>query len=58
MSRKLKQSEYEDIRFCIKTDQVPASQIVKYFEDKDFKRWYDHKDKKEYKRTYTLEYLT
>ena len=40
MKRKLKKSEYMDLAECISSDQVPAEDIVEYFKDKKFKKWY------------------
>ena len=36
----LKKENYEDIYWCIVTDQVPAEIINEYFEDKNFYRYY------------------
>ena len=40
MKRKLKKSEYMDLAECISSDQVPAKDIVEYFKDKKFKKFY------------------
>ena len=37
---KIKEKDYEDIYWCIVTDQVPAEIINEYFEDKNFYRYY------------------
>ena len=37
---KVKEKDYEDIYWCIVTDQVPAEIINEYFEDKNFHRYY------------------
>ena len=37
---KVKEKDYEDIYWCIVTDQVPAEIINEYFEDKNFYRYY------------------
>ena len=37
---KVKKENYEDIYWCIVTDQVPAEIINEYFEDKNFYRYY------------------
>ena len=34
------EKDYEDIYWCIVTDQVPAEIINEYFEDKNFYRYY------------------
>ena len=33
---KIKESEYQNYADCIRSDQVPAPEIVKLFEDKAF----------------------
>ena len=37
---KVKEKDYEDIYWCIVTDQVPAEIINEYFQDKNFHRYY------------------
>ena len=37
---KVKEKDYEDIYWCIVTDQVPSEIINEYFEDKNFYRYY------------------
>tara|TARA_A100001037_G_scaffold246958_1_gene228787 strand:+ start:1454 stop:1648 length:195 start_codon:yes stop_codon:yes gene_type:complete len=38
---KLKKSEYIVLAECISSDQVPAEDIVEYFKDKKFKKFYE-----------------
>ena len=40
MTRKVDTYEYESLADCIKTDQVPASEIVQIFTDKKFYKYY------------------
>ena len=40
MTRKVDTYEYESLAECIKTDQVPASEIVQIFTDKKFYKYY------------------
>jgi len=40
MSKKLKESEYEDVAECISSDQVPSEDIAEYFKDKKFYKYY------------------
>ena len=40
---KLKKSEYQNIADCIRSDQVPANEIVEIFTDKKFYKWYKKK---------------
>ena len=40
MTRKVDTYEYESLAECIKTDQVPASEIVEIFTDKKFYKYY------------------
>ena len=40
MTRKVDIYEYESLAECIKTDQVPASEIVQIFTDKKFYKYY------------------
>ena len=37
---KVKKEDYENIYDCIVTDQIPSDVINKYFEDKNFYRYY------------------
>ena len=43
MTRKVDTYEYESLAECIKTDQVPASEIVELFTDKKFYKYYKKK---------------
>lgn len=36
-------TDYQDIADCIRSDQVPASAIAEYFNDKVFYKWYKKK---------------
>ena len=40
MTRKVDTYEYESLAECIKTDQVPTSEIVEIFTDKKFYKYY------------------
>jgi hypothetical protein len=40
MTRKVDTYEYESLAECIKTDQVPVSEIVEIFTDKEFYKYY------------------
>jgi hypothetical protein len=40
MTRKVDTWEYESLAECIKSDQVPASEIVEIFTDKTFYKYY------------------
>jgi len=40
MTRKVDTYEYESLAECIKTDQVPESEIVEIFTDKEFYKYY------------------
>jgi hypothetical protein len=40
MTRKVDTWEYETLAECIKSDQVPASEIVEIFTDKTFYKYY------------------
>ena len=40
MTRKVDTYEYESLAECIKTDQVPASEIAEIFTDKKFYKYY------------------
>ena len=43
MTRKVDINEYQDLADCIRSDQVPASEIVEIFTDKSFYKWYKKK---------------
>ena len=43
MSRKVDINDYQDVADCIRSDQVPASEIVEIFTDKSFYKWYKKK---------------
>jgi len=43
MTRKVDTYEYESLAECIRSDQVPASEIVEIFTDKTFYEWYKKK---------------
>ena len=43
MTRKVDLWEYESLADCIRSDQVPASEIVEIFTDKSFYKWYKKK---------------
>jgi len=43
MTRKVDTYEYESLAECIKSDQVPASEIVEIFTDKKFYKYYKKK---------------
>ena len=40
LTRKVDTYEYQDLADCIRSDQVPASEIVEIFTDKSFYKWY------------------
>ena len=42
---KIKKEDYEDIYWCIVTDQVPSELINEYFQDKNFYEYYKEKNK-------------
>ena len=44
---KVKKEDYEDIYWCIITDQVPPGIINEYFQDKNFYRYYITRRKKD-----------
>ncbi len=35
--------EFQDLADCIRSDQVPASDVAKFFKDKKFYSWYKKK---------------
>ena len=43
MIRKVDITDYQDLADCIRSDQVPASEIVEIFTDKSFYKWYKKK---------------
>ena len=43
MSRKVDITDYQDLADCIRSDQVPASEIAELFTDKPFYKWYKKK---------------
>ena len=43
MTRKVDINDYQDVADCIRSDQVPASEIVEIFTDKSFYKWYKKK---------------
>ena len=43
MTRKVDITDYRDVADCIRSDQVPASEIVEIFTDKSFYKWYKKK---------------
>ena len=43
MTRKVDTYEYESLGECIRSDQVPASEIAEIFTDKAFYKWYKKK---------------
>ena len=43
MTRKVDITDYQDVADCIRSDQVPASEIVELFTDKPFYKWYKKK---------------
>ena len=40
MTRKVDLWEYESLADCIRSDQVPASEIAEIFTDKAYYKWY------------------
>ena len=40
MTRKVDTWEYESLAECIRSDQVPASEIAEIFTDKAYYKWY------------------
>tara|TARA_A200000159_G_C7263773_1_gene314238 strand:- start:469 stop:687 length:219 start_codon:yes stop_codon:yes gene_type:complete len=43
MTRKVDTYEYETLAECIRSDQVPASEIAEIFTDKAYYKWYKKK---------------
>ena len=44
MTRKVDTYEYESLETCIKTEQVPPSEIAELFTDKAFYKWYKERN--------------
>ncbi len=44
MTRKVDTYEYESLETCIKSDQVPPSEIAELFTDKAFYEWYSKRN--------------
>ncbi len=40
MTRKVDTYEYQSLADCIRSDQVPASEIAEIFTDKAYYKWY------------------
>ena len=43
LTRKVDTYEYESLAECIRSDQVPASEIAEIFTDKAYYKWYKKK---------------
>ena len=43
MTRKIDTYEYQSLADCIRSDQVPASEIAEIFTDKAYYKWYSDK---------------
>ena len=43
MTRKVDITDYQDVADCIRSDQVPADEIVQIFTAKSFYKWYKKK---------------
>jgi hypothetical protein len=43
---KVDKKDYQDLLDCIKSDQVSASEIAEYFEDKNFYKFYKENEKR------------
>ena len=41
---KVAKDDYELLETCIKTEQVPANDIIQYFSDTDFYNWYKERN--------------
>ena len=54
---KVKKEDYEDIYWCIVTDQVPAELINEYFQDKNFHRYYILRSKQNFEEEEYLKEL-
>ena len=46
---KVDKTEYQEVADCIRSDQVPASEIAEIFTDKAFYKWYKKKYLNKYK---------
>ena len=44
MTRKVDTYEYESLETCIKSEQVPPSEIAELFTDKSFYKWYSNRN--------------
>ena len=44
---KIDKKDYQDLLDCIKSDQVSASEIAEYFEDKGFYKFYKENEKRQ-----------
>ena len=44
MTRKVDTYEYESLETCIRTEQVPPSEIAEIFTDKAFYKWYSKRN--------------
>ena len=44
MTRKVDTYEYESLETCIKSDQVPPSEIAELYTDKAFYKWYSKRN--------------
>ena len=44
LTRKVDTYEYESLADCIRSDQVPASEIAEIFTDKAFYKWYSKRN--------------
>ena len=49
MTRKVDTYEYQSLADCIRSDQVPASEVAEIFTDKAFYKWYKKKYLNQYK---------
>lgn len=49
MTRKVDTYEYQSLADCIRSDQIPASEIAEIFTDKSFYKWYKKKYLSKYK---------
>ena len=43
MTRKVDTYEYQSLADCIRSDQIPASEIAEIFTDKAYYKWYSGK---------------
>ena len=43
MTRKVDTYEYESLAECIRSEQVPASEVAEIFTDKEYYKWYKKK---------------